>query len=112
MSPKKLRFYLDENMNPEIAIQLRRRGIDAVSARDATMLRTGDPEQLQYAASVDRVLCTEDSDFTDSAFYTGEHSGIAFFPNSSLGIGYAVKALQELYQNENAKSMKNSLRYL
>ncbi len=112
MSQNSLRFYLDENMNPEIAIQLRQRGIDALSARDVKMLKMGDPEQMRFAVEAERVFCTEDSDFTDSSFFSFEHSGIAYFPISNLGIGYAVKALQELHRKESPESMKNSLRYL
>ncbi len=99
-------------MDPEIAYQPRQRGIDALAARDVTMLKSSDPEQLSFAASDDRVICTEDSDFTDSSFFNVEHSGIAYFPNSNLGIGYAVNALLELYRNETPDSMKNSLRCL
>ncbi len=82
LSQSRLRFYLDENMDPEIAKQLRGRGIDALAARDEKMLRTGDPEQLRFAAEAGRVLCTEDSDFTEPSFYSFEHSGIAYFPNA------------------------------
>ncbi len=112
MSQTRLRFYLDENMNPEIAKQLRNHGIDALSAKCGKMLRRSDPEQLRFAAEGGRVLCTEDADFTEPAFFTQEHCGIAYFPNSNLGIGYAVSALTKLYQNETAESMKNSPRYM
>ena len=112
MSTSKLRFYLDENMNPEIANQLGRRGIDVLAARDAKMLNTSDFEQLRFAAKRGRVICTEDSDFTDPTNISLEHVGIAYFPKSNLSIGYIVNALQELYRNETAASMKNSLRYL
>ena len=112
MSQSKPRFYLDENMNPQIAIQLARRGIDATAARDVGMLRKSDPEQLRFAVEHGRVLCTEDSDFPKMADAGLEHSGIAYFPKGNLGIGYAVSALQDLYQNETAESMMNSLRYL
>ena len=112
MPQSKLIFYLDENMDPEIAKQLRGRGIDALAARDENMLRTGDPEQLRFAAEAGRVLYTEDSDFTEPSYFSFEHSGIAYFPNSNLGVGYAVKALQDLHRNESPESMKNSLRFL
>ena len=112
MSPNKLRFYLDENMDPEIAEQLRRRGIDAMSARDASLLRVSDGVQLRYAAAHGRAICTKDSDFADPANWLAEHDGIAYFPDSSVSIGYAVNALLDLYRNETAENMKNSLRYL
>ena len=67
MFQSKLRFYLDENMDPEIAEQLRRRGIDALSARDVSLLRVSDDVQLRYAATHGRVLCTKDAGFADPA---------------------------------------------
>ena len=99
-------------MDPEIAKQLRAKGIDALAARDEKRLRRRDPEQLRFAVETGRVLCTEDSDFTDPSFFRLTHHGIAYFPNSHLGVGYAVKALQELHQNETPENMKNSLRFM
>ena len=112
MSQSKLRFYLDENMDPEIAEQLRTRGIDALSARDVSLLKVADDVQLRYAATRGRVICTKDSDFANPANWNVEHDGIAFFPDGRASIGYIVKALEEAYRNETAVSMKNSLRYL
>ena len=112
MSRSRLRIYLDENMDPEIAKQLRRRGIDALAARDVQMLKRGDLEQFRFAIAAGRVMCTEDSDFTDSSFFSFEHHGIAYFPNSNLGIGYAFNALLELHRKETAESMENRLVYL
>ncbi len=112
MSQSKLRLYLDENMDPEIAEQLRRYGIDTFSARDVTLLKVSDDVQLRYAATNGRVLCTKDSDFANPANWKVEHDGIVFFPDDRASIGYMVKALQELHRNESPASMKNSLRYL
>ena len=112
MSQSKLRFYLDENMDPEIAEQLRRRGIDVLTARDASLLKVSDGVQLRYAAAHGRVLCTKDSDFANPANWNVEHDGIAFFPDNSASIGYIVEALQQVHRNESSESMKNSLRYV
>lgn len=112
MFQSKLRFYLDENMDPEIAEQLRRRGIDVLAARDVSLLSVSDGVQLRYAVTDGRVLCTKDAGFADPTTWDVEHDGIVFFPDSSVSIGYAVKALQELHRNETPENMKNSLRYL
>lgn len=100
MFQSKLRFYLDENMDPEIAEQLRRRGIDVLAARDASLLSVSDDVQLRYAVTDGRVLFTKDAGFTDPTTWDVEHDGIIFFPDSKVSIGYAVKALQELHRNE------------
>ena len=102
MSPNKLRFYLDENMDPEIAEQLRRRGIDALAARDVGLLNVSDDAQLRYAAAHGRAICTKDSDFADPANWLVQHDGIAYFPDRSVSIGYAVNALLELHRIEDS----------
>ena len=112
MSPNKLRFYLDENMDPEIAEQLRQRGLDVLAARDVRLLSVSDGVQLRYAAAQGRLLCTKDAGFADPANWEIDHFGIAYFPNANLRIGFAVKALEELHRNETAESMENRLVYL
>lgn len=112
MSRLELRFYLDENMDPEIARQLRKLGINALAAQDVGLLGVSDDVQLRYAAARERVLCTKDSGFANPSNWHVVHDGIAYFPDSSSGIGYAVHVLARLHQNETPKSMKNSLRYL
>ena len=112
MSRNRLRFYLDENMDPEIANQLVRHGIYALAAREAGMLEKSDMEQLRFAAGRGRVICTEDSDFADPANFDVEYAGIAYFPGSNRGIGPIVTALRELHRTETAETMENSLRYL
>ena len=112
MSRSRLRFYLDENMDPKIANQLSKHGIDTVAAREANMLSVSDGEQLLFAIANGRVLCSKDSDFTKPEVLRVQHNGIVFFPDSDVSIGYVVNALTELYRNETAESMKNRLVYL
>lgn len=112
MSQSNLRSYLDENMDPEISEQLQRRGIDALTARDVSLLEVSDDVQLRFAASHGRALCTKDSGFANPANWVVEHDGIAYFPDSSVSIGYAVNALLELHRNETTESMENRLVYL
>ena len=45
-----MRFYLDENLAPAIAVGLRKRGIDAVSAHEVGNIGLGDTDQLAFAA--------------------------------------------------------------
>ena len=112
MSRNKLRFYLDENMNPEIANQLVRHGIDALAARDAGMLKTNDLEQLRFATEHGRAICTEDADFAYQAMFNVEPAGIAFFPSRNRAIGYIVSSLRELHHTETTESIRNNLKYL
>ena len=44
--PARVRFYLDEDLTPVIAVALRKRGVDAVSAHDLGRIGLSDAEQL------------------------------------------------------------------
>lgn len=59
-----LKFYLDTHISKEVAIQLRRRGIDVVVRCEETgMAEASDEEHLKYAAQEDRVMVSKDDDF-------------------------------------------------
>lgn len=51
-------LYLDEDVAPLIAILLRNRSFNAVTARDEQMLSEPDPVQLAYATSLERCILT------------------------------------------------------
>ena len=54
MAIRRVSFYLDENLSPEILEQLRLRGIDIIRGP----LGAADPVHLTRAAAMGRVLCT------------------------------------------------------
>ena len=62
-----LKLYLDENIPPLLAQQLRRRGFDVFSAHEVKMLGKDDEERLEYASQNGRVLLTFDTDFVSLA---------------------------------------------
>jgi hypothetical protein len=53
-----VRFYLDEDLSPRIAVVSRSRGLDAVSAHEVGNHGLTDEEQLTYAARAGRSLLT------------------------------------------------------
>jgi predicted nuclease of predicted toxin-antitoxin system len=57
-----VKFYLDEDLSPKIAISLRRRGIPALSAQELGRLELSDEEQLSFAAAESCVLVTRNRD--------------------------------------------------
>jgi predicted nuclease of predicted toxin-antitoxin system len=61
--PNRIGFHLDENVDPAIALALRRAGIDVTTSQEANLLSESDRVQLDFARSESRILVTHDDDF-------------------------------------------------
>ena len=90
-----VRFYLDEHINPRIAVALRARGVEAITARDAGRVGRGipDPMQLAYAAVHVYVFVSGDWDFLAYAGSVRPHGGVAIIPRH-VAIGTAALYLE------------------
>lgn len=99
MSGLGIRLYTDEDVDPEIAVQLRRRGYDAESCHEAGNAgqRRSDEWQLGYAAEHSRAFLTHNiADFAalDRAWKARrqEHRGI--IARQDLAIGEMILRIQ------------------
>lgn len=88
MAGRGVRVFTDELVDTALAVELRRRGYDAVSCREAGRAnqRIGDPAQLAYATTEGRAILTNNiSDFIplDARWKRQgrEHAGIILFDN-------------------------------
>jgi hypothetical protein len=98
-----MKFYLDEDLSPQIAERLRKRGINTVSAFEAGNVQLSDREQLAYAAQAGRCLVTRNVRhfilLAQEAIRQQElHAGIILCPPSIRGFetGAIVDALTRL----------------
>lgn len=107
-----LRFYLDEHLSPDIAEQLKDRGIDTVTVRDLEMLGDSDENHLRRATEMNCVLCTQDTDFLRLNAAGFEHTGIVFMQQFYASIGAWVKVLSALHATTTAEEMRGQLRFL
>jgi len=83
MSPIKL--YLDEDVNPRLAQDLRHRGYDALATGEVSNYRLSDRDQLEYARGQGRTLLTHNrDDFLEIARECATrqitHPGILYIP--------------------------------
>lgn len=96
-------FYLDEDLAPAIAVSLRKRGVDAVSAHDVGQIGLSDAEQLAFAAGQGRCLVSANArDFRrlghDAILQGRPHAGIVLCPPRihGLDIGGVLRALARI----------------
>jgi hypothetical protein len=106
------RFYLDENVDPEVAVQLKRQGIDAVHVRELRTLGESDDFQISQAIEMERVFCSHDADCFRLTVEFPKHAGIAWSPHNGSTIGGWVRDLRKLHKERTAESMHGILLYL
>jgi len=75
----RIRFHLDEHVDPAIANALRRAGIDVTTTNEAGLRTQDDQAHLRFARNEGRVIVTRDQDFLRLANEGVDHSGIVFY---------------------------------
>ncbi len=99
----KIRFHLDEQVDPEIASQLRRRGIDVTTTVEVGLRTASDESQLNFIRQEKRVIFTHDKDFLIIASGSNDHPGIVYCKQKSRSLGEIIKGLiliDEVYSSE------------
>ncbi|WP_165063725.1 DUF5615 family PIN-like protein [Paludisphaera rhizosphaerae] len=88
--PRTIRFHLDEDVNPVIARELRKRDIDVTTSQEAGLLGTVDGEQIASALVDGRVLVTQDNDHLRLHAQGVAHSGIANCHRQNIAWGICL----------------------
>lgn len=109
--PRSLRFHLDENCDPRIAVGLRLHGVDITTTPEAGLLQTPDEDQLAYAVAQNRVIVTQDTDFLRIAAGTIQHPGIAFYPSHSRSIGQVIRSVLLIWEIYDPPDMQNRVEH-
>lgn len=83
---KRMKFLIDEDISPSVALILcERLLVDAVAVRDRGLLGVSDKEVLEYAFNEDRIVVTANiKDFEKFAKATEVHAGIVFIVEGDL----------------------------
>lgn len=109
---ERIRFHLDENVAPAIALALRGAGIDVTTSQEANLLAESDTVQLDFARTQSRILITHDDDFLILNSQGSDHSGIAYCQKDTKPIGYIIRMLILLYEVATPEEMKGRVEYL
>lgn len=111
-----LAFYMDVQVNKSIADGLKLRGIDVLRAQDDGQGETPDPELLDRASELNRVLVTFDADFLIEAQrrqYAGrDFFGIVFSRQTQVVTGQWIADLELLAICLEPDDVRNLVTYL
>ncbi len=112
----KVRIYTNESVNVTIVEGLRRRGVDASSARDTDNLGLTDEEQLSYGCKEKSTIFTHDTDFLQiGARWMEEgktHHGIIYCHQKRYSIGECVRKLRMLTSLLSSEDMVDHIEFL
>jgi predicted nuclease of predicted toxin-antitoxin system len=111
IQPKRIKIYADESVNIAIVEGLKRRGVNAFSARDLGKLGQTDEEQLKTANQNQAVIFTHDVDFIKIAI-NKNHSGIIYVHQQKLTIGECIKRLKTVTETKTPQELQNQIIFL
>ncbi|MBE2201191.1 MAG: DUF5615 family PIN-like protein [Anaerolinea sp.] len=111
-----LKIYTNESVSVAIVAGLKRRGIDAFSARDSGNLGLSDQEQLTYAHDQNAVIFSHDDDFLRLAHLWAKqgrpHSGVIYVHQEKIGLGECVRRLEEIALLFDREDFLNHIEFL
>jgi predicted nuclease of predicted toxin-antitoxin system len=108
---KYIKIYADESVNIAIIEGLKRRGVNAFSAKDLGKLGQTDEEQLNTAIQNQAVIFTHDVDFLRMAVHKN-HPGIIYVHQQKLTIGEVIIRLKIIAETKKPKETQNQIIFL
>jgi predicted nuclease of predicted toxin-antitoxin system len=108
----RIRFHLDENVDPAIADGLRRRGVDVTVTNDVGLTGASDEEHLVFALAQQRVIVTHDEDFLAASKSGHVHCGIAYCHVETRSVGQIIGSLLLIADCLGPDEMQNHVEFL
>ena len=108
---ERIRFHLDEHVDPAIAIALRRAGIDVTTTNEAGLRTKDDETHLDFARAEGRVIVTRDQDFLRMSRRVTDHSGLVFY-TANQSIREIIEGLILIYEIMVPGEMAGNIEYL
>ena len=107
----RIRFHLDEHVDPAIATALRRAGIDVTTTIEVGLRTKNDEAHLQFARAEGRAIVTRDQDFLRVARKMSGHSGIVFY-TASQSMREIIEGLILIYEVLSLDEMVGHVEYI
>ena len=108
---ERIKFYLDEQAPRAVALGLRQRGADVLTAQEAGMRGATDEQQVAFASQEHRVIFTQDADFLRIHAQGHPHAGIAY-ASQTLPIGTIIRGLMLIYDVLELEDMTGHVEFI
>jgi len=111
----KVKLYLDENVDPALAVVLRSRGYDVISAHEVEMRGKTDEEQLDYAIFEKRALVTFNAKhfaLLAKKYFESNREHFGIIVSKAKGLSDMIKLTLNLLNRESAEDLKNIYMWL
>jgi predicted nuclease of predicted toxin-antitoxin system len=109
-------LYFDVHVRAAVAEGLRLRGVDVLTAQEDGAAEMDDPDLLDRAGELGRVIFTQDQDFLREAHRrqeTGEFfAGVVYGHQLHLTVGQCVTDLEMIAKIYDPEDMANNVEYL
>lgn len=109
---ERIRFHLDEHLNPKTARALQDYGVAFTTTVEASLRTSLDDAQLEYVRRQERVLVTNDTDFLRIASRDRNHPGIVFCDRRRHTLGDIIQALILVYEVITPEEMVGRVEYI
>ncbi|AFY75920.1 hypothetical protein Ple7327_0465 [Pleurocapsa sp. PCC 7327] len=104
---------MDENVDPDVALALRRQGIiDVTTTREMGLLGQLDEVQLAFACEQRRAIVTHGTDFLRLASQSEDRWGVAFCKKNARLLGEIIRSLVLIYEVLSLDEMRGWIEYL
>jgi predicted nuclease of predicted toxin-antitoxin system len=109
---ERIRFHLDEHVDPDVARALRRYGIDVTTTVEAGLRTQSDVAHWEFAERERRVVVTHDAGFLRMASLRPDHHGLAYCHKTARTIGEIIRSLILIYEVLTPEEMRGRVEYL
>lgn len=108
----RIKFHLDEHIDPAISAALRRHGIDVTTTLESGLRTATDEAHFAFARRERRVMVSHDPDFLRFASATTNHAGIVFSHMGMRSVGEIITSLILIYEVLVPEEMEGRVEYL
>ena len=109
---EKIRFHLDESVNPRIAKALEAMGIDVTISQSVNLRGAKDNQQWEFAKREGRTLITHDSDFLRIASRETSHPGIIFCKQEGHSLGAIIVECASVHSSYSPEEMRGKIEFI